>query len=172
MDVLPVLERSTGTSGWPEGGEVPPSLVQRSTTDLIAAVYRNRAPWFRSQRKGPPTHGAMPPRTNVPEPQRRSAAGLSFQRHHRQPDDRSIESIARQLRRFARCTAFTYKGKAADARQIGHELDVVLEGSVLPDVELVQVNSQSGNRLARCVLRLDAEITNVQREFAGKCSAA
>ncbi len=44
----------------------------------------------------------------------------------------------------SRDAAFTYKGKAADARQIGRELDVryVLEGSVLPDGDLVRVNSQ------------------------------
>jgi TolB-like protein/cytochrome c-type biogenesis protein CcmH/NrfG len=44
----------------------------------------------------------------------------------------------------SRDTAFAYKGKAADARQIGRELNVryVLEGSVLPDRDLVRVNSR------------------------------
>jgi adenylate cyclase len=44
----------------------------------------------------------------------------------------------------SRDTAYTYKGKAADARQIGRELDVryVLEGSVLPDDDLVRLNAQ------------------------------
>jgi adenylate cyclase len=44
----------------------------------------------------------------------------------------------------SRDTAFAYKGKAADVRQIGRALNVryVVEGSVLPDGELVRVNSQ------------------------------
>jgi TolB-like protein len=44
----------------------------------------------------------------------------------------------------SRDTAFTYKGNAADARQIGRELNVrhVLEGSVLPDGDLIRVNAQ------------------------------
>ena len=45
---------------------------------------------------------------------------------------------------ISRDTAFAYKGKAMDARQIGRELDVryVVEGSVLPDGDIVRVNSQ------------------------------
>jgi adenylate cyclase len=44
----------------------------------------------------------------------------------------------------SRDTAFTYKGKAADVRQIGRELNVryVLEGSVLPDGDLIRVNAR------------------------------
>jgi adenylate cyclase len=44
----------------------------------------------------------------------------------------------------SRDTAFTYKGNAADVRQIGRELNVryVLEGSVLPDGDLIRVNAQ------------------------------
>jgi TolB-like protein len=44
----------------------------------------------------------------------------------------------------SRDTAFTYKGKGADVRQIGRELNVryVLEGSVLPDGDLIRVNAQ------------------------------
>jgi TolB-like protein/Tfp pilus assembly protein PilF len=45
---------------------------------------------------------------------------------------------------IARSTAFTYKGKAADARQIGRELGVhyVLEGSVRRSGHQVRVNTQ------------------------------
>ena len=45
---------------------------------------------------------------------------------------------------IARSTAFTYKGKAADARQIGRELGVhyVLEGSVRRSGRQVRVNTQ------------------------------
>ncbi len=44
----------------------------------------------------------------------------------------------------SRDTAFTYKGKAGDVRQIGRALDVryVVAGSVLPDGELVRVNAR------------------------------
>jgi adenylate cyclase len=44
----------------------------------------------------------------------------------------------------SRDTAFAYKGKAGDVRQIGRALNVryVVEGSVLPNGELVRVNSQ------------------------------
>ena len=54
----------------------------------------------------------------------------------------------------ARATAFTYKGKATDARQIGRDLDVryALEGSVLLDGEQVRINArlvdtQAGNEI-------------------------
>jgi adenylate cyclase len=44
----------------------------------------------------------------------------------------------------SRDMAFTYKGKAADVRQVGRELNVryALEGSVLPDGDLVRVNAR------------------------------
>ena len=53
---------------------------------------------------------------------------------------------------IGRSTAFTYKGKAADVRQIGRELNVryVLEGSV----------QRGGNRLRVNVQLLDAETAN------------
>src|SRR5262249_22973239 len=45
---------------------------------------------------------------------------------------------------IARSTAFTYKGKAADVKQIGRELGVqyVVEGSVRRTGEQVQINAQ------------------------------
>ena len=45
---------------------------------------------------------------------------------------------------IARNTAFTYKGKAVDIKQIGHELGVryVIEGSVRGSGNQVQVNVQ------------------------------
>jgi hypothetical protein len=44
----------------------------------------------------------------------------------------------------ARESAFTYKGKAIDARQIGRELQVryVLEGSALQDSDQIRINAQ------------------------------
>ena len=45
---------------------------------------------------------------------------------------------------IARNTAFTYKGKSVDAKEIGKELGVryVLEGSVQRDQNRVRVNAQ------------------------------
>ena len=53
---------------------------------------------------------------------------------------------------MGRSTAFTYKGKAVDLKQIGHELNVryVLEGSV----------QRGGNRMRVNVQLIDAEIGN------------
>ena len=60
--------------------------------------------------------------------------------------DELTTSLARIHDSFviARNTAFTYKGKPADAKAIGKELGVryVLEGSVLPNANQVRVNAQ------------------------------
>lgn len=61
---------------------------------------------------------------------------------HGRPDNRSLANSG-QLR-IARNTAFTYKGKSIDARQIGRELGVrfALEGSVQRVGDQVRVNAQ------------------------------
>jgi TolB-like protein/tetratricopeptide (TPR) repeat protein len=79
-----------------------------------------------------------------------------------------------------RGTAFTYKGRAVDARQIGRELEVsyLLGGSVLLDGEKVRVNTQlvsttDGSQL--WAERFDAErrsILQVQDEIVGRLSRA
>jgi TolB-like protein len=64
--------------------------------------------------------------------------------------DGIAENLTTELSRIrdsfviARNTAFTYKGKAIDAKQIGRELGVryVLEGSVQRDQNRVRVNAQ------------------------------
>jgi TolB-like protein len=64
--------------------------------------------------------------------------------------DGITENLTTELSRFpnsfviARNTAFTYKGKSVDAKEIGKELDVryVLEGSVQRDQNRVRVNAQ------------------------------
>jgi TolB-like protein/class 3 adenylate cyclase len=64
--------------------------------------------------------------------------------------DGITENLTTELSRIkgsfviARNTAFTYKGKSADAKEIGKELDVryVLEGSVQRDQNRVRVNAQ------------------------------
>src|SRR5262249_9134387 len=61
--------------------------------------------------------------------------------------DSLISDLARALPRISvvsRDTAFTYKGRSADAREIGRELEVryLLEGSVILEDERVRVNTR------------------------------
>ncbi len=80
----------------------------------------------------------------------------------------------------SRDTAYTYKGKAADARQIGRELDVryVLEGSVLPDDDLVRVNAQlidaetGGHLWAERFDLKRRDVLQVQDDIVGRLSRA
>ena len=80
----------------------------------------------------------------------------------------------------SRGTAFTYKGKVADVRQIGRELDVryVLTGSVFPDGERVRVNAKLDDARAGSQLwaeRFDIERTDilqVQDEIVGRLARA
>jgi TolB-like protein/DNA-binding winged helix-turn-helix (wHTH) protein/Flp pilus assembly protein TadD len=80
----------------------------------------------------------------------------------------------------SRDTAFTYKGRSTDARQIGRELDVryLLNGSVAVEGERVRVNialaeTREGNQLWS--ERFDTErrsILQVQDEIVGRVSRA
>jgi TolB-like protein/DNA-binding winged helix-turn-helix (wHTH) protein/cytochrome c-type biogenesis protein CcmH/NrfG len=80
----------------------------------------------------------------------------------------------------SRDTAFTYKGRGVDARQIGRELGVryLLEGSVVLEGERVRVNARlaetdEGNQL--WAERFDTErkgILQVQDEIVGRVSRA
>jgi adenylate cyclase len=80
----------------------------------------------------------------------------------------------------SRDTAFTYKGRIVDARQIGRDLEVryLLEGSVLLEGERVRVNARlvetkEGSQL--WADRFDAErkgILQVQDEIVGRVSRA
>jgi len=80
----------------------------------------------------------------------------------------------------ARETAFTFKGKPVDARQIGQSLHVryVLEGSVLPEGPRVRVNAhlidaQTGNEIwADRFDTTKANILEVQDEIVGRLSRA
>ena len=81
---------------------------------------------------------------------------------------------------ISRDTAFTYKGRVADARQIGRELDAhyLLEGSVVLDEDKVRVNARlvetkDGGQL--WTERFDTErksILDVQDEIVGRVSRA
>jgi adenylate cyclase len=80
----------------------------------------------------------------------------------------------------ARETAFTFKGKPVDARQIGQSLHVryVLEGSVLPEGPRVRVNAhlvdaQTGNEIwADRFDTTKANLLEVQDEIVGRLSRA
>ncbi len=98
--------------------------------------------------------------TSVQRPDAKSAPRLSivvlpFSNLSNDPDqeyfaDGITDDLTSDLSRMpgsfviARTTAFTYKGKPIDARQIGRELGVryVLEGSVRRTGEQVRVNAQ------------------------------
>ena len=80
----------------------------------------------------------------------------------------------------ARGTAFTYKGKPIDAREIGHDLNVryVLQGSVLADGEQVRVNARLIEATSNTELwadRFDKKRQNVleiQDQIVGRLSRA
>jgi adenylate cyclase len=80
----------------------------------------------------------------------------------------------------SRDTAFTYKGRGADARQIGRELEVryLLEGSVVLDGERVRVNTRLVETKEASQLwaeRFDAElksILQVEDEIVSRVSRA
>ena len=79
---------------------------------------------------------------------------------------------------IARNTAFTYKGRSVDAKEIGKELDVryVLEGSVQGEQSRVRVNAQlvdavNGNHLwAERFDKPVADLLDMQDEIVGRIS--
>jgi TolB-like protein len=96
-----------------------------------------------------------PPGPERREPPRLSLVVLPFANFGGDPEqeyfvDGVTESLTTDLSRIrgalviARNTAFTYKGKAADVKQIGRELEVryVLEGSVQRGGNRIRVNAQ------------------------------
>ncbi|MBV8590662.1 MAG: tetratricopeptide repeat protein, partial [Acetobacteraceae bacterium] len=108
---------------------------------------------------GQPVRGAkLPPPASAPErrePPRLSLVVLPFANIGGDPEqdyfaDGVTESLTTDLSRIsgafviARNTAFTYKGKAADVREIGRELNVryVLQGSVQRSGNRMRVNVQ------------------------------
>jgi TolB-like protein/DNA-binding winged helix-turn-helix (wHTH) protein/predicted Zn-dependent protease len=80
----------------------------------------------------------------------------------------------------SRDTAFIYKGRVADVRRIGRELDVryALSGSVMPDAERVRVNAELVDARAGVALwaeRFDVEragVLQVQDEIVGRLARA
>ena len=120
---------------------------------LVAAVGIASAVWWAWPQRNMPAAA-------VPSPQSAAAPRLSFvvlpfENLSRDPDqeyfaDGITDDLTTDLSRIsgsfviARNTAFTYKGKAVDVKQIGRELGVhyVIEGSVRRAGEQVQANVQ------------------------------
>ncbi|WP_262298015.1 adenylate/guanylate cyclase domain-containing protein [Microvirga sesbaniae] len=139
---------------------LPPAAV---TAGL--AVLGGVGVWFAAD-QGPADPGAGPATTSAPAlgteapsvprtAPRLSLVVLPFVNLSGDPDqdyfaDGLTEDLTTALSRIdgsfviARNTAFTYKGKAVDVRQIGRDLGVryVLEGSARRSAELVRVNAQ------------------------------
>jgi adenylate cyclase len=112
---------------------------------------------------------------------------LSGDSQQDQVSDGITESLTTDLSRaipgsfvVSRDTAFAYKGKSADARQIGRELEVryVVQGSVLPDGDLVRVNSQlidaktGGHLWAERFDSGRSDLLEVQDDIVGRLSRA
>ena len=106
-------------------------------------------------RQAPPEKSLPPKQAETPGPPRLSLVVLPFANLSGDPGqdyfaDGVTETLTTDLSRIpgafviGRSTAFTYKGKAADLRQIGRELNVryVLEGSVQRGGDRLRVNVQ------------------------------
>ena len=104
-----------------------------------------------------PSHTAGPPRCSIVVLPFANLGGGQEQEHFA---DAVTESLTTDLSRMsntvvvARNTAFTYKGKTVDAKQVGRELNVryLLEGSIQRGANRMRVNAQlidaaSGNHL-------------------------
>ena len=109
----------------------------------------------------------------------RSGAGLFRRRRHREPDNRPLAN-ERDAFVIGRNTAFTYKDKAADLKQIGRELNVryVLEGSVQRGANRIRVNVQlidaeTGNHLwAERFDKPVADLFDMQDEIVARLANA
>jgi adenylate cyclase len=130
------------------------------------------------------------PATSISQPAvvpRLSIVVLPFANLSNDPDqeyfaDGITEDLTTDLSRItgsfviARNTAFTYKGKPVDAKQIGHELGVlyVLEGSVRRSGDRVRVNAQlvnaqtGGHLWAERFDRQTGDLFGLQDEITGR----
>ncbi len=125
--------------------------------DLGEQTLKNIARPMRAYavRQAPPEKSLPPTQAEMPGPPRLSLVVLPFANLSGDPGqdyfaDGVTETLTTDLSRIpgafviGRNTAFTYKGKAADLRQIGRELNVryVLEGSVQRGGDRLRVNVQ------------------------------
>ena len=131
-----------------------------AATMAAAAIAIAIVGWWTWSRGGWPIASVQPPEASAPAPPARSTPRLSvivlpFENLSRDPDqeyfaDGITENLTTDLSRIsgsfviARNTAFTYKGKSVDVKQLGRDLGVhyVLEGSVQRLGDRVQVSVQ------------------------------
>src|SRR5260370_1310757 len=113
------------------------------------------AGWPTAKREKPEGTTAPSPEAGEPAPPRLSVVILPFTNLSNDPEqeyfaDGITEDLTTDIARIqgslviARNTAFTYKGKPADAKQIGRDLGVryVLEGSVQRSGKQIRINTQ------------------------------
>jgi adenylate cyclase len=150
-----------------QSGPVPPRLISRPTViaaGAAAVIAIGAAAWWVWPNRDSPTVSTQAPAAASPQTTpviastkapRLSIVVLPFTNLSNDPEqeyfaDGITDDLTSDLSRIsdsfviARNTAFTYKGKPVDAKQIGRELGVryVLEGSVRRAGDQVQVNAQ------------------------------
>jgi len=140
----PALSYELATRQWIEGGEVPAIAAT-----LVAAIQSAEPASERPSPEASPTQPALA------LPEKPSLVVLPFQNMSGDQEqeyfvDGLVEDITTALSRIrslfviARNSAFTYKGRAVDVRQIGRELGVryVLEGSVRKSGDRLRITGQ------------------------------
>jgi adenylate cyclase len=177
--------------GWARRVVSRPAIIAAS---LLAIIGIAVAAWWAWPNANPPASiqaqaspQSPPGSVNVKPAARLSIVVLPFANLSSDPDqeyfaDGITDDLTTELSRIqdsfviARTTAFTYKGKPVDVRQIGRELGVryVLEGSVRRSGEQVQVNVQlidteSGAHIWADRFDTDrANLTKAQDEITGR----
>jgi TolB-like protein/class 3 adenylate cyclase/Flp pilus assembly protein TadD len=160
---VPFVAAPTQVSAGHPGGSATRSLLAASVVAVIAAAAAGV--WWQWPQKAPPTAAVQTPAatgsqgspaTNIAATvPRLSIVVLPFTNLSKDPEqeyfvDGITDDLTTDLSQIpdslviARNTAFTYKGKAVDAKQVGRDLGVryVLEGSVRRMGEQVQANVQ------------------------------
>jgi TolB-like protein/class 3 adenylate cyclase/lipopolysaccharide biosynthesis regulator YciM len=177
--------------GWARRVVALPAIIAAS---LVAIIGIPVAAWWTWPNANPPASiqaqaspQSPPAAANIKPAPRLSVVVLPFTNLSNDPEqeyfvDSITDDLTTDLSRIsdsfviARTTAFTYKGKPVDAKQIGHQLGVryVLEGSARRSGERIQVNVQLIDADTGAQLwsdRFDADRTNLakaQSEITGR----
>jgi TolB-like protein/Tfp pilus assembly protein PilF len=148
---IAAARRAVGDSGTAQS--LIRTFARRGVRFAAEVQEEARSAAFASEMAGEPGTAAIP--GGERQPPRLSIVVLPFTNLSNDPDqdyfaDGITDDLTTDLSRIsgsfviARSTAFTYKGKAVEARQVGRELGVryVLEGSVRRSRSRVRVNAQ------------------------------